>query len=165
MNNIKIKPPEFYNKKLYDKDYPKIILLYKKNFTLSQIAKKFCVKFGAIKRVLKKNNIELKDKGYYNKKLTEINELEIIKLYEQGLTKGTLAKEFNISTPTITKVLNRNNVKSREKYNSIKVTEDIEKEIINLYKNSNSANKIAKKLNLSKSTICIKLHKHNLLKK
>ncbi len=165
LNYIKIRQPEYYNKKLFDKDSPKILLLYKKGMPISQIAKKFRVKSGAIKRILIKNNVELRPQGYYQKKLTEKEDAEIIKLYQQGITKEKIAGLFYISTPAITEALKRNNIESRKYSHCIKVTEDIEKEIIRLYKEMGSIHKVGKALALSPSTISIKLHKNNLLKK
>jgi DNA-binding NarL/FixJ family response regulator len=165
LNNIKIRQPEYYNKKLSDKDAVKIIQLYKKGLPVSQVAKKFKVKSGAITRILKKNQVELRPQGYYQKKLNDNDEAEIIRLYRQGLTKAKIAEQFNISPPAVNQALKLNNIESRKVSHQIKVTEAIEKEIIRLYKGTGSIHKVGKLLGLSPSTVSIKLHKHNLLKK
>lgn len=163
LNNIKIRQPEYYTKKLFDdKKSAKIVELYEKGQPASQIAKKFNVRSRVITRILNEKKVELNLQGYYQKKLNENDVLEIIKLYQQGFTKTKLSEQFNVSTTTISETLKRNNIESRKNSHTIKVTEDIEKEIIRLYKETRSLREVAKLLNLSHSTINLKLHKHNL---
>ena len=68
--------------------------------------------------------------------LTSTQDLEVIKLYEQGLTIDKIAESFNVGESTIGKVLRKHDIKTRKNtdYNNWKIlSEKDEKDIIKLY--------------------------------
>lgn len=113
--NIKVRPSNFYSKKEYSEQEQQVIELYKKGIPISQLQKEFSFKNYVIKKILKKNNIEVRSPGYYSKKVTEKEEKEIVKLYNEGLTKIGVAKHFKLSTTAIDRVLKENNIESRKR--------------------------------------------------
>ena len=113
--NIKVRPSNFYSKKEYSEQEQQVIELYKKGIPISQLQNKFTFKGSIIRKILKKNNIEVRSPGYYSKKVTEKEEKEIVKLYNEGLTKIGVAKHFKLSTTAIDRVLKENNIESRKR--------------------------------------------------
>jgi transposase len=78
---------------------------------------------------------------------------EIIRLYKSGVVCEKLAPMFGVSTPTIAKLLRRNNI-AKNKYTTNpgtrgKISPDQEKEIINMYNGGFQRTEIASKFNVT----------------
>lgn len=88
--------------------------------------------------------------------------VDIINLYNSGITALEIAKKYKTHETSILRWLRQENVIIRRQgYNSPFNDKDIE-DIINLYKNGNTMNVIAKKYLCSATTICNILHLHNI---
>lgn len=85
-----------------------VISLYEV-LSMRKIAKKFNVSKQTISRFLKRNNIKNKSPFV----LTEEEQIEIIKLYNEKNTLEKLSNQFNVSIQAILNVLKRNNIDTR----------------------------------------------------
>lgn len=84
-----------------------IISLYKEN-TSTEIASVLNISIGSVIGVLKQNGIIPK-----NRKLDYLNDDEIRRLYENGLSTYQIAKKFDTNAVTIKRRLHKNGVKLR----------------------------------------------------
>ncbi|MFN8671313.1 MAG: helix-turn-helix domain-containing protein [Candidatus Sericytochromatia bacterium] len=160
-NNVKTRTNTIT--KFNSEEIKKILELAEKNISSRKIAKIFNVDKGCILRVLNKNKVEKKAIGFFNRKLTEIDKNEIIKLYQEGLSLNKISKIKELTSLTIKRVLVKNNIKIKEgKDFNKKVTPELEVEIINSYKNNNLLKDVAKQFHLSNQTIHFVLKKNNI---
>lgn len=117
--NIKIKSAVEAVQKINSLSHNKILKLYVANTPICKIAEGLNVSSCVIKRILEKNNVEIKKKGFYLKKITKENEEEIVKLFKSGFTKRKIAELFNVSSTTIRRILEKNDIKSVKKIKQI----------------------------------------------
>lgn len=134
-----------------------INLFLKEDLSPLTLAKRFNCYHGQIYKILRKNNIELKEKGYYRKK--KLDEKKIIKLYlYDRLNTPEIAKIFNTSSPKIMRVLRENEIEIR------KGSGLDEGEIIGLYVNKEkNAREISRIFGCSRSPV-LKILKANKIK-
>jgi transposase len=160
-NNVPIRKNS--SQKLFKKQIKEIIKLYEQDVSTINISEQFNVDKSTIKRLLKKNDVEMKGPGYFNKKITENQESEMIILYQQGLSLSKVAEKLGISGETVNKFLKNNNIEIRDgaEYHK-KVNSEIEKKIIALYNQNVLLKKIAQELNLSPNTVSITLKRNNI---
>ena len=88
--------------------------LYLSKNSIKSIAKQFSTSEPTITKVLKQSGIVPTKKGYNPScKFNKEKELEIIKLYQQGLNQKEIAKKFNTFNTSIRRVLLRYNISLR----------------------------------------------------
>jgi len=80
---------------------------------------------------------------------------EFVKLYEQGYSTRQIAKIYGLEKTTISRWLKKQGVELRVK-KTFNVTEDMANEFIKLYTQGLSTHEIARRFNISQSTV----HKH-----
>jgi transposase len=152
-----------YSQKITPKQAKEIVKLYKQDISTIKLAKQFNVDKSTIQRVLEKNKIEVKGPGYFNKKLTAAQEKEILGLYREGLSISKVSQRTNIDNSTIKLVLKRNDIEVRPGSGyQVKVNEEVEQKIIELFRQGNTVKKIAETLALSPQTVSITLKRNNI---
>ena len=138
--------------------------LYIKGKTTKELGKMFHdVSYSTINRLLRKNKVPLREKGNIKgkeyKKVSpfkqEIKDVEKFKeLFNQCLPIRQIAKEMNVCekaayrTAKELKLERPKSMMSRQEYENIK-----DEEILNLYKNGLSPNKISKKVGLTRMAV------------
>jgi len=159
-NNISYKNAKHCNQISFttkDKEY--IIEQYKNNVNISELAKFYSCHYNTIRKVIleyKKTpapNIE----QYKCKKLSSIQQNELIELYLKGTPQIELRKKYNISRGTIRKILYFNNLSAKDNPNSTlggteKILDDFSN-VITKYNNGMSLNKLSKEYDVSISVL------------
>ena len=140
-----------------------IVEMYKNGITIYKLNKKFNINSKIIKRILIENNVEIK-KTFYNTsdlRTPKVNIKELISFYNECNNLTKTSKEFNISSETIKRYLNKNEIKTESKFSKkIQFTESEKKEIIRMYvEEKRGAKYIGKIFNRSDNSI------NNYLKK
>ena len=156
-NGIKSK-----RRKINNKDEKQICKDYELNKTIRELANEYNDIEGTIKSVLEKNGVKLKltvNHSRKRRKVTQAEEEQICKEYINGLSSPKLAIKYNRPASTITKILERNNIKRNNPGKSARLTKEKEKKICTEYEIVLSTQKLGKKYNVSPMTI------HNILKK
>lgn len=137
-----------------------IIAYYKKSKSLKKTSEKFDIYPKKIKSILKKNNVELyKPITQYD--LAVKNSEAIIAMYKKGFTIKDVSKKFDINQSTLSKFLKDNNIDIVH-FDCINVSEDIQNEIVNKYKNHISGINIAKQYDINSNTVYKILKNHNV---
>ena len=163
--NIERRTKEEYYKKLPDELEQEIITLYQQGIYIYKLSEKFNLNKTTISRLLKKNNIYVKNSKDF-KKLNEKQEQEIVNHYQSWASLAQLAEMYNVSTFTIKRTLKNYGayVKSPAGSNLItwKITKKDEREIIKLYQQGLSLRKIAEKFDVIDETIASALKRNNV---
>jgi transposase len=163
--NIKRKTKEEYYKKISDELEQEIITLYQQGIYIYKLSEKFNLNKTTISRLLKKNNIYVKNSKDF-KKLNEKQEQEIVNHYQSWASLTQLAEMYNVSTFTIKRTLKNYGayIKSPAGSNLItwKITKKDEREIIKLYQQGLSLRKIAEKFDVIDETIASALKRNNV---
>ena len=95
--------------------------------------------------------------------MNNINEIELVKLYNQKVAIKQLCTQFNCSKSTIYKKLHELGIiKEKDSKQEMKTMQDKKEQIKNLYLNGLSCKEIGDKLNLSERTVNYHLHKMNI---
>lgn len=128
-----------------------VVQMYSNGFTIEEISKKFNCSRANIYRILKKNHIPL-----HTKKNNDINEEEIVKLYEKGCSINKISKIKSISYYSVKKILLERN--------SIIISTEIEQKIIKAYLDGMSGIKIAKIFKIDTMIVFAVLNKNNVLR-
>jgi group I intron endonuclease len=123
----------------------------------TEIAKKYDTHRTTIIRLLERNKIEMRDRGFYSKGKRAINRLfsdekeqEICQEYQSSrISTIKLAKKYKCDRSTISEVLKRHKIKIR----SGKLTDKEKEEAYLSYLELGSARKVAEKYGVSKGTI------------
>lgn len=95
-----------------------IVALYQSGKSVLAIEEIYGISSSPICRVLKKHNVPMRissdyTKGTHKKKNRNIDEDEILRLYQSGLSKEKIQKKLNISQGPINRVLKREQVQMR----------------------------------------------------
>lgn len=112
-NKVKTRELSDYRKIFSPEEELEVIELYKKDYSMSSLAKNFNCSVSVINNILSKHNIQKKNTAFYSKKLSIEQEKEIIELYAKGQTVKKIAKNYKSSIKTISKALKRNNIQTR----------------------------------------------------
>lgn len=166
-NNIVIRPAKTYIK-ITPEEESKIANLYQQGYTIEKIADMCNMSKSSIFKTIKNNKLDLyKTRMSISKKIiTPEQELEIINLHQQGYTIEKIASIYEVSIPTISKNLKKNNVMTNSsKSYSIETTPEQELEIIKLYQQGESVEKIATICKIPKPIVRNRLKKHNTKEK
>jgi len=151
-----------------------ILNLYSENHSISKIAKSMNCDSGVIKRILEKNDVEIRPPEYYfrgkpSSKRLDLPEKEIISMYvNKDIPPSKIAKRFNCSNIVIYGILKRNKIGlKRTTYFKGRVLRDKinlqYKKIIEMYEKENlSGTQIAKKFNCNIPLIYKILKKNNV---
>lgn len=143
-----------YAQKINEKQCAEIVKLYQQDVSTIKLAKQFNVQKSTIQKILEKNKIDIKGAKYFNKKITLEQEAEIMDYYNKGFSISKTSQLVNVNRSTIKLVLDRNNIETRDStIYQIKITPEVEKEIIDLYKEIQNLKVISEKFNLSPQTI------------
>lgn len=86
---------------------------------------------------------------------------EVIILYQQGLSSYQIGEKFNIGASSVRRILQQNNIVCRPE-GANPVPENIAKQIVDLYQQNISSEKIAKQFDINGSTVCRILKRHNI---
>jgi predicted DNA-binding protein YlxM (UPF0122 family) len=98
-------------KKLTSAQVEEMVELYKSSeITLTALAQKYSVSIGAIKGLLMRRSIEIKDNFH---KLDSVQKKNILSDYENGLSSIVIAKKYGVSKPSILGLLKRKGVEVR----------------------------------------------------
>lgn len=102
-----------------DKKIPKkdMISLYKRGFTIKELAKLYETSYTLIYQRLKKSGVEINDP-----REIELPEQEMVDLYEKGWSQYQLAEKYNISVMTVNRRLKKLQVEARYKNSGQKRT-------------------------------------------
>ena len=128
--------------------------------TSNDIAKQFSISPSSVLRILKKNNIPIRDVNSLNKKFNDEEELILVDKYNKGITIPKLAKEYKVGRTTIRRVLEKHNVVLRAAAPVKKLTDTDEIKAIELYKTGLSMSDVGLKFNVTAATIHSILHKN-----
>jgi transposase-like protein len=129
-----------------------------KDISMSELASIYKVSQKTIAKVIRKNNIKTKYKGFQTKILSSDKE-EIEKLYKKGYSIVDISKKFQVATTTIDYILNELKVSDRSD-NFISSKE--KREVVDLYLNKFSIDDISEKFNISHRKIYTILRENNL---
>ena len=140
-------------------DKKAIIKEYLNRISIKKLSKEYGYSEYLIDKMLKSNKIE-KPPIINDKVKKEIIDKYIDKYNPYSLDK--LSKEFNYSIPTIRKTLERANIEIVSNRHNVKLTSDEEKEIVKLYQNGLSIEKIAIQYNQDRRTISKLLKNNNI---
>ncbi len=143
-NNIKSRGCNESKIKIPKEKESKIISLYLEGKSAIDIGKLFNVSNTPIWRILKKNNVPIKRPTDFRptgvkKKRTNSNDLEVINLYQQGLSISDISKKFKLHSSTIKNVLKDNNIELK-----INITDKDKIKASELYKQGYSVSEISK---------------------
>ena len=98
-----------------DYEVAKIISLYNGGMSSNNISKKFKCGRQTILRNIEKYNVIIRNQSYFEKITYTIENInKIIKLYNAGTSPNQIGKLFNCSGPTITNLIRKNNIKTRD---------------------------------------------------
>lgn len=128
------------------------------DISMSDLALKYKVSQKTIAKVIKKNNIKTKYKGFQTKiSIDDRNEIE--KLYRRGHSIVDISKKYSVATTTIDYILNELNVPDRSDNN---ISSKEKKEVLDLYLKNQSLDDISEKFNISHRKIYTILRENNL---
>ncbi len=157
-NKIKLLPTSYLlkgpRKSIADKFSKEIISLYKKGYSLSEIAKTFKLTIAPVRRVLIINNIARRTSGFKFNRPSKLDRYkdELIKDYENGSSIAYLCKKYKSTYvgDYLRKlgIKTRSNLKNSEMKNFDKINN-----MINDYKNGDTLRNLAKKYKLQRQTI------------
>lgn len=150
--NVEVRKRSDYGNKLSTEQKLKAIEMYASGLTMKQIGIEFNTKYQTIKSILHANNIEIKDKSLYQRKLSEDDELEIIKLYPE-LSLKKIAPMFNVDYRTIQGVMRRHQIKALTCEDRRKLNPEQEKEVALLYQQGQSIYRLSKTFQMQKMSI------------
>ncbi len=136
-----------------------IIELYQRGYSTREISQKFSVSDSAIKKVFYRNSLEMRRR---NKRISIELKKQIIEMGLTGYTvleiRNRLGNEYDYKF--IRGVLERNKIKIKR--TTAIITKEIEEESVKLYQENISTLDIAKKLNVSITSVGNILHKYNI---
>ena len=132
-----------------------ILKLYKEGFSITQISSKLPYSKSVIEKFIYKNTKSVEDK---KKKYQEIFD-KVHYLYKKNMNKYQISKILNVSPSTVDRYLNKSNNPYNE-LNYKKMTDNILQEILDLYKNGENIQFLAKKFNISRQTISFYIEKY-----
>ena len=89
-----------------------IITQYQNGMSMPQLSKQYRISEHAITNLLKKENIKIRH-GSEAKLRMILPSREIAEKYQNGMNTVELAKEYNVTYPTIKRLLQRNDIKLR----------------------------------------------------
>ena len=144
-----------------------IINMYINGVSTTFIMQKYNMRNTAIYRLLRKNNIALHGKLDYTR-LTEEDKKSVLCLYQQGVPQKDIADKFNVSTQIIRRVLKEDpnsgyTPSSGNKFLTIcNFTKTDIENIVNSYRQGDSAEQIAKRYNVSDDTTIKHLREHGV---
>jgi len=107
----------------------KIIALYEKYNSTTEIAKKYNCYRGTILGLLKRNNIKIRPNSIPRRDLPKE---KIIQLYEKCRSSEEIAKKYNCDAGSILRLLRRNNIEIRPRYSTKKGIEKMKKTFIKI---------------------------------
>lgn len=91
------------------------------------------------------------------------NETAVIRRYEETHNATTVAEEFNMHRTTVCDVLKKHNIKVQRGGHNLKITPEIEAEVIRLYtKEGLSQRKIAMIMGIAPSVVCVVLRRNGI---
>lgn len=144
-----------------------VISLYQQQLTAEKIGGMYGVCHGTIISTLKKHNIKPRKPTGRNKEkiITPEQELEIIKLYQQGLTIQKIAPMYDLSVLPVANILHKNNIEvSKSTGRKAKlITPEKEAEIISLYQQGFNLKKITTIYGVSPQRIKEIIEKNNIV--
>ena len=73
-----------------------------------KVGKKFGFSGGGIRKILLKNGIKIKSQSEVQKKLTQLEEQEVLDLYFDGISSKELGLKYKVSSCTILAIVKRN---------------------------------------------------------
>lgn len=166
-NNIVIRPSKTYIKITPEQEL-KIANLYKQGYAIEEIANMCNISKSSVFKSMKNNNLDVyKERRYQQEEIITLEqELEITNLYKQGYTIEKIATIYKVPKLVISNNLKKNNITIRSSKNySVETTPEQELEIINLYQQGESVEKIADICKLPKPIVRNRLKKHNTKEK
>jgi transposase len=167
-HGVYIIPVEERVRKFNQEQEKEIVQLYNKGETIKDIAAMYEVSSTPITRILKENNIEIRQHPFlkcknYETKIKKSQYPKLIKLYQSGQSMTDLAKQFQVTSQTISRILRKKNILIRPgKFYATKLSPQEHKQIIVLYKKGASSNKIAEQFGVNPGTIIGVLKKHKV---
>lgn len=166
-NNISYKNAKHCNQISFttkDKEY--IIEQYENNVSISELAKFYSCHYNTVRKVILeyKKTPSPNIKQYKCKKLSSIQQNELIESYLKGISQIELCKKYNISRGTIRKILYFHNLSAKDNPNStLGASQKVINNFSNIstkYNNGTSLAKLSKQYNISSSVIS-KIFKDN----
>jgi len=141
------------NKDKFDKaDYRRIVARYKAGKSAYAIGKSYGVATETISRILERQGIEVRQIRA-NLFSTE-RELEIVNLYDEGASHKELGRRFKCHASTIRNILGRHGKIARQRGGIFRFfTPQEEMEMIGLYDNGESQDKIAARFGCSQPLV------------
>lgn len=161
-NNIEIiKNPTSAKTNSIKKNSEEMIKLYEKGLSSIKIAEKFGFSVESVLKVLKKNNITIRD-GLFKTKLSKQEQDKVAKLYISGKSSTELSRELEINRSTIKKILKKRNIKVRGNKGKFKFKKDHIDKMLELYKKGLAISKIAKLFGCTDPTVKSYLERNDI---
>lgn len=136
-----------------------IVKYYNGDWSINKIAKHFKRSHKTITKILKGNNIEIREVKIIQKE----DKPKIINLYTKGHDCNMIAKKFNFSRSSIHKFLVKSGMKTRDRKDSTKEkNKERDIEIINIYKEKCPIVEISDKFDISSNTMYAVLRKYDI---
>lgn len=111
--------PNKYRQKLTNKGYQRAIKLYKTGISLREVSRQFNISFPALRKGFRKRNVKIvpfSQKIVFSKK----EQAEIKKAYKDGETAISLRNRFNVSQPTMERILDDLGLRKKRQMHSTK---------------------------------------------
>jgi len=149
------------NTKYTTRDYSRMIRLYQKGETSSEIAKRYGVGTGTICRILKRHGLTLRPQA--RRLFEETMEQVIVKQYLTGASHNAIAAEFGCSRVTVRNVLLRHGQESRRRGKTLRVfTAEQEQEIVRLFDEGLTQSNIGERFGCAQTTVSKILRRHRI---
>lgn len=133
---------------------------------INKIGEKYNVNGTTVRKYLLKNNIPLRNISEAKTKITDDMISDFITLYNKGTPVSEIGKKYNIGSTTVYRYLNNNdvvlNATIENKYNKQLKSEQYKDDVIRLYQNGLSQDKIEKEIGICRKTIRDILRQNNI---
>lgn len=151
------------NSIIQESEYQNIINRYNQGEMVKDIAKDYGVDNKVIYRMFKKMNVEVTHKKPSGKYKIPIEQhAKIIELYQNGMFIKDIAKQYDVATCTITRILKDNNIEIRRFIRKSQFSDEQIKEIHDQYQNGKSINDLALQYNVDSTTLYLLFRKLKL---
>lgn len=146
---------------LQNKNY--IIDKYNSGISTNKLAQEFNCNSGTLYYFLQNNNIQIKKRKNFQGNIEDYKD-QILFMFDNGNSSYKIAKDLNISKPTILKILknNKRNTSKKNKINKNNLLKDKSNLVLKLYNEGKTQQEIADIVGHGNSNICKLLHSLNI---